>query len=422
MEIDADIAETIVNPEAYADFDRVHDAFAKLRRDRPVGLAAPQGYDPFWVVTRYDDVKQVEMQSDVFHNGARASTLTTQIDDQKVRELTGGSPHLVRSLVQMDAPDHLKYRKLTQTWFAMKNIKAREARIRELARETVDGMLATGGACDFAEDVALRYPLRVIMEVMGVPDEDTPKMLKLTQELFGATDNEMNRDGGHEQGQELVTMLNEVVTEFFGYFTELTEARRKEPRDDLATVIAQAEVDGEPLGPVEAMSYYVLVATAGHDTTSGSTSSAGWALAERPDVLSQVKADPSLIPGLVEESIRWETPVKHFMRTAMEDTEIGGQAVAEGDWLMLSYPSANRDERAFEEPFRFSPARTEKQLAFGHGPHLCLGQHLAKLEMRILWEELLPRVAEMSLDGEPTRVASTFVSGPKRVPIRFKAA
>ena len=171
------------------------------------------------------------------------------------------------------------------------------------------------------------------------------------------------------------------------------------------------------------MSYYIIVATAGHDTTSSSTAGAMWALAENPAQLAKVKADPSLIPGLVDESIRWTTPVKTFMRTVTEDTSFAGRDLKKGDWLMLCYASGNRDEAVFEEPDRFRVDRKpNKHLAFGYGAHLCLGQHLAKMEMRILWEELLPRLSDLALDGVPAMSEATFVNGPKRLPIRFKMA
>ena len=171
------------------------------------------------------------------------------------------------------------------------------------------------------------------------------------------------------------------------------------------------------------MGYYIIVATAGHDTTSSSTAGALWGLAQNPDQLAKVKADPSLIPGLVDESIRWITPVKTFMRTAMEDTEIAGRKMSKGDWLMLCYASGNRDEAVFDAPNDFRVDRSpNKHLAFGYGAHLCLGQHLAKMEMRILWEELLPRLKSVELAGEPAMSQSVFVNGPKRLPIRFEMA
>jgi hypothetical protein len=188
-------------------------------------------------------------------------------------------------------------------------------------------------------------------------------------------------------------------------------------------VIANAKVDGEQISAFDAVSYYLIIATAGHDTTSSSTAGALWALAERPDQLAKVKADPSLIAGLVDESIRWTTPVRHFMRSSAFDTELRGVKIREGDWLMLCYPSGNRDEEVFEDPFEFRVDRSpNRHLAFGYGAHLCLGQHLAKMEMRILWEELLPRLKSVELAGQAKLSEANFVSGPKSLPIRYEFA
>ncbi|HYW03382.1 MAG TPA: cytochrome P450 [Gammaproteobacteria bacterium] len=423
MTIPAEIASTIVDPGAYAQWDPVHAAFTELRRSADLDVAEPEGFDPFWVVTRYDDIHYIERQNELFHNGDRSAVLTTRAADAKVREITGGSPHLVRSLVQMDNPDHKSYRRLTQNWFMPQSLRGLEGRIREIAREFVDHMFARAPECDFARDVAFLYPLRVIMEVIGVPEGDEPRMLKLTQELFGSADTDLNRSGKEEEDADLAALVNEVVTDFVEYFEAMTEDRRAHPRDDLASVIANGTIDGEPLGHLEAMSYYIIAATAGHDTTSASTASGAWALAERPEQLARLKADMSRLPAFIEETVRWETPVKHFMRTATGDTGIRGRKIAKGDWLMLSYVSGNRDEDRFERPFVFDATRSpNKHVAFGYGPHVCLGQHLAKMEMRILWEELLPRLGSLELSGQPTRSAASFVSGPKSVPIRFNPA
>ena len=422
MTISQDIANTIVDPKAYADGDRIDEAFKALRRDSPLDVAQPAGFDPFWVVTRHADIQTVERQNDLFHNGDRASTLTTIEADRKVREMTGGSPHLVRSLVQMDNPDHFAYRKLTQGWFLPQNLRGLEGRIREIARGFIDKMAAKGGECDFARDIAFLYPLHVVMEVLGVPETDEPRMLRLTQELFGAADPDLNRSGAAiVDVQQGVAELQKTVADFMVYFTEMTEDRRRNPRQDLASVIANGQVDGKPLGHLEAMSYYIIAATAGHDTTSNTTAGALWALAENPDQFQKLKADLSLIPGHVEESIRWVTPVKHFMRSATEDTELAGQTIKKGEWLMLCYPSGNRDEAVFDKPFSYDITRSpNKHVAFGYGAHVCLGQHLGRLEMRILWEELLPRLESLELAGTPSRMQANFVCGPKSVPIRYK--
>jgi cytochrome P450 len=282
-------------------------------------------------------------------------------------------------------------------------------------------MTATGGRCDFVKEVALHYPLHVIMTILGVPEEDEPRMLKLTQELFGASDPDLGRQA--DKPREEREFDFSVITDFFNYFHALSERKRANPTDDLASLIANAQIDGQPISDFEAMSYYIIVATAGHDTTSSSTAGALWALAENPAEFAKLKTDPSLIPGLVEESIRWTTPVKTFMRTATEDTEFAGRSMKKGDWLMLCYASGNRDEEVFEDPFAFRVDRKpNKQLAFGYGAHVCLGQHLARMEMRILWEELIPRLKFVALDGEPAMSEAVFVNGPKRLPIRFEMA
>lgn len=420
--ISQDLANTIVDPKAYANGKRIDDAFTVLRKESPLAQAQPEGYDPFWVVTKHADILEVERQNDLFHNGDRAATLTPIEVDRKVREMMGGSPHLVRSLVQMDNPDHMAYRRLTQASFLPQNLKKLEVRIREIAKGFIDRMADKGGTCDFARDVAFLYPLHVIMEVLGVPEVDEPRMLKLTQELFGSADPELNRRGAEVKDAEAgLAAVAETVGEFITYFNEMTEDRRRKPREDLASIIANGMIDGKPLDHFAAMSYYIIAATAGHDTTSNTTAGGLWALAERPDQFARLKADPSLVPSYLEETIRWVTPVKHFMRTATADATLHGQKIAKGDWLMLCYPSGNRDEDVFADPFAFKIDRSpNKHVAFGYGAHVCLGQHLARMEMRLLWEELLPRLDSLELNGAPRLMEANFVCGPKSVPIRYK--
>lgn len=420
--IPQDLANTIVDPKAYADGKRIDAAFTRLRKEMPFAQAQPEKFDPFWVVTKHADILEVERQNDLFHNGDRAAVVTPIEVDRMVREMMGGSPHLVRSLVQMDNPDHMAYRKITQASFLPQNLKKLEGRIREIAKGFIDKMAAKGGTCDFARDIAFLYPLHVIMEVLGVPETDEPRMLKLTQELFGSADPDLNRRGAEVTDAKAgLAAVAETVGDFIAYFNEMTEDRRRKPREDLASIIANATIDGKPLDHFAAMSYYIIAATAGHDTTSNTTAGGLWALAERPDQFQRLKADPSLIPTFLEESIRWVTPVKHFMRTATADAEVHGTKVKKGDWLMLCYPSGNRDEDVFPDPFEFKIDRSpNKHVAFGYGAHVCLGQHLGRMEMRVLWEELLPRLESVELNGTPKLMEASFVCGPKSVPIRYK--
>jgi cytochrome P450 len=424
LEIPEEIARTVISPRAYAEDAPAHAALAWLRANAPLAKASVEGVYPFWIVSKHADILEISRQNALFRSGDMPTTFTTIEGDQIVRKLTGGSPHLLRTLVQMDGLDHAKHRVLTQAWFLPQNIRGLEARIRQIAREHVDHMASLGGECDFVRDVALTFPLRVIMQILGVGPEDEPRMLRLTQELFGAADPDLNRSGSAQApGALALDDLQAVIADFFMYFKAITDARKARPGDDLASVIANGQIDGAPINDFEAMSYYVIVATAGHDTTSSSTAGAIWGLCQYPEAFAEVKADPALIPGLVDEAIRWVTPVKHFMRSATADAEVRGRKIAKGDWLWLSYPSGNRDEEVFDEPEVFKPGRSpNRHLAFGYGAHLCLGQHLAKMEMRILFEELMPRLASVEFAGPATRAEAAFVGGPKRLPIRYRMA
>lgn len=402
----------VAYPQTYADENRLHAIFADMRRNAPVVWQEPVGYRPFWSITKYDDIVEISRQNDLFLNGPRA-VLIDSAEEERVLAMTGGEM-LLRTLIHMDNPDHKLYRGLTLEWFQPKNVNTLRDRIAKLAKETVDRMAASGNECDFVTEAAVWYPLRVILLILGAPPEDEARMLKLTQELFGARDPEMAR--------ELESPMDMgAVGEFFEYFTKMTEERRANPQDDVASVIATATIDGEPIGHLEAMSYYVIVATAGHDTTSSSTSGGLHALIENPDQLAKLKADPSLIPSAVDEMIRWSTPVKHFMRTATEDYELRDQTIRKGDAVMLHYPSGNRDEEVFEDADSFKVDRSpNRHIAFGYGAHLCLGQFLAKLEMRVLFEELIPRLGEVELAGDPSWVQAAFVSGLKHLPIKYQ--
>lgn len=422
-QLPADVAKALTDPKAYGEWNGLHEKFAWARANAPLAVAEVPDYDPFWAVTRHADIMEVSRNNKIFASGARQTTLTMKAIDALVRtQIPDG--HLIKSLVQMDAPDHMKYRLLTQTWFMPKNLRILEDRIREIARETVDHMLSLGDECDFARDVALHYPLRVVMNILGVPREDEPRMLLLTQQLFGSTDPELNRDRAEITDPVAgLQMLNFVVADFENYFKELTASRRQNPQEDVATVLANSTVNGAPIPDRELNGYYIIVATAGHDTTSASTAGAMMELARNPALFERFRAAEVDKAGLIEEAVRWTTPVQHFMRSAVEDTELNGQKIKAGDWMMLCYASGNRDEAVFADPFTFNPDRAPNtQIGFGFGGHVCLGQHLARMEMRILMEELLPRLASVELTGDPARVESVFVGGLKRLPIRFKAA
>jgi cytochrome P450 len=253
----------------------------------------------------------------------------------------------------------------------------------------------------------------VILSLLGLPEDDFPRMMKLTQEMFGGDDEE------HRRGDSAEDLLA-VLADFFNYFSALTASRRANPTEDLASAIANGRIDGELLSDMDTLSYYVIIASAGHDTTKDAISGGLLALAENPDQLTRLRDNMDLMPTAVEEMIRWTTPVKEFMRTAAEDTNIRGVPIAKGESVYLAYVSGNRDEDVFEEPFRFDVGRDpNKHLAFGYGVHFCLGAALARMEMNSLYTELVPRLASIELAGRPELSATTFVGGLKHLPIRY---
>lgn len=428
--LSGDLARRVIDPHAYAQWDGLLDTFDQIRATTPVVKVQPDTpglFDPFWLVTGYDDVMRMSKDNATFLNNPRPVVFSFAQAIEFSRAATG-SNMLVDSLVVFDAPIHPKYRKLTQEWFMPRNLGRLEDELRALAARTVDRMLEnaaeSGGEVDFVKEVSGPYPLRVVMQILGVPEADEPRMQMLTQQLFGGQDKDLSGTGLDQMTPEqVVQIVAGAVKTFEDYFAGIAEDRRQHPTDDVASVIANATVDGQPLPPRDMAGYYIIVATAGHDTTSASTAGAMQALANDPEQWARVKADRSLLPGIVEEAIRWTTPVQHFMRTAAEDVELGGQQVKKGDWLMMNYVAANHDPAQFPDPRRFDAARSpNRHLAFGAGAHQCLGLHLARLEMRILFEALLDRVASVEPAGKAKRASSTFVGGLKSLPLRVTPA
>ena len=410
--------DALVSNVTYGDDKEIHRLLADLRANDPVHWTEPEGFRPFWSITKYADILEIEKLNDQFLNEPRSVLMNKQAEHDLAAMWGGPDPKTgrvspLRTLIDMDGADHRAYRGLTQPWFMPANLKKLEPRMAELARRYVDKMQAMGPECDFTKDIAVYYPLHVIMSIMGVPESDEPRMLKLTQELFGGGDPDMQR-------KERDPNTN-VIADFFMYFNKVTEERRAHPGDDLATVIANGKVNGCPLGPVETASYYIIVATAGHDTTSSSIAGGLRALIENPDQLKKLKENPELLNNAVDEIIRWVTPVQHFMRTATEDYTLRGRRIEKGQAVQLLYISGNRDEEIWPDPFKFNISReNNRHVAFGYGAHVCLGQHLAKMEIRAFFKELLGRLDSIEMTGPSKRVQSTFVSGLKTLPVRYK--
>jgi cytochrome P450 len=407
-----DAAKVLADPTAYADDERLHTALTHLRANNPVAWVDNPPYRPFWAITKHADIMAIERDNELFLSEPRPLLTTAAGDDMAKEQLEAGMG--LRTLIHMDDPHHRKVRQIGADWFRPKAMRDLKVRVDELAKRYVDKMADIGPECDFVTDIAIDFPLYVIMSLLGLPESDFGRMHALTQEMFGGDDDEYKRDGGSLEDQLA------VLLDFFAYFSKLTAARREHPTDDLASAIANGLVDGEPLSDVDTASYYVIVASAGHDTTKDAISGGMRALVDNPAELDRLRSDQGLMGTAVEEMIRWSTPVKEFMRTASADTKVRGVDIAKGESVYLAYVSGNRDEEVFTDPFRFDVGRDpNKHVAFGYGVHFCLGAALARMEMNSLFTELVARLKSIELAGAPELSATTFVGGLKHLPIRY---
>jgi cytochrome P450 len=406
-----DAATVFTDPTAFADEARLYSSLTQLRADAPVAWVDVPLYRPFWAITKHADIMALERNNTVWINAPRVTLATAEADDQIRAQNEAGMG--LRMLIHMDGDHHRRVRAIGADWFRPKAMRALKNTIDGHAKQDVDNMRWSTG-CDFVTEVALNFPLYIILSLLGLPESDFPYLLKLTKEVFGRHDEEFQRSGPDDG-------FFGAIADLLSYFAELTASRRTDPTDDLASSIANARIDGEYLSDVEILSYYVLIATAGHDTTSAALAGGVRALIEHPAQLELLRKEPDLMPTAVEEILRWTTPGKHFMRTATEDTEVRGVRIAAGESAYLSYASANRDEEVFDEPARFDITRDpNKHLTFGHGVHFCLGAALARMEINSFLSELVPRLDRIELAGDPVLSDTLFVGGLKHLPIRHR--
>ncbi len=402
----------LVSPERYAEQGYPHEQWAALRQSSPITWFEPEGYQGFWAITRHADIVEISRKPDLFWNGPRLNIQTLERDVRNAQ----GPP--LRTIVNMDPPDHVVYRRIANQWFTPRNVRLLEDRMVESAQEIVDRLFERDPSepFDFVTEVATPHPLRLIAKLFGVDKEDEPTVLKITNEVFGGTDPEFARDG--DTGSTAASMEDAMA--FFG---RIMEDRLRDPREDLATVIATATVRGEPIQAVEVLSYYFVLLTAGHDTTRNAIAGGLLALMENPAELERLKKDISLCEKAADEIVRWTTPVNQFARTAQQDYELRGKTIKKGESVALFYASANRDEEIFEDPFAFRVDRDPNpHLGFGIGAHFCLGASLARMEIRVLLEELIPRLVSVEHAGTVERMVSSFVGGVKHLPVRMKVA
>lgn len=398
------------DPHRYGDMDAWRADALALHATGPIHHIDAPGFRPFWAVIGHDEVMSVERQPKLFTN----APFPVLSNEAGIAATTATGPQ-IRTLIHMDDPDHLEYRRLTADWFRPASLDRLTGRLDDLSEQALEQLRSAGGRIDFNREIAMHYPLQVILAILGLPESDYPRMLQLTQELFGATDPDLQR------GEATPEEITNVLLDFYAYFTGLTADRRADPKDDLASLIANGTIRGEPMPELEQMGYYTIVATAGHDTTAASMAEGMYRLATNPDQLALLQEHPELMSTAVDEMIRLSSPVRHFMRHAQDDTEIAGTPIARGDWVMLNYTAANLDPRIFDDPLRFDVTRqnADRHIAFGFGVHFCLGAQLARMELRSLFSHLVPALESVELDGPPATSKAVFVSGHKRLPIRY---
>lgn len=391
----------LVSPEAFR-HGHPWAQYAWLRANAPVHRHEQRGTDGFWAITRYDDVRTISRQPKLFSSAAKGPML----GDPTPEEL---APNL-QMMLFMDPPQHDRFKLLVSRGFTPKNAQLLAERIDELSREIVDDVVERG-ECDLVADVAGRLPSGLIAELMGIPRGDGERLYELT-EIMHTTD-----DAVHSREERMM-----AVVEMLTYAAGVVDAKRRNPGDDIASALVQAEIDGDRLTDGELQFFFLLLVNAGGDTTRNLVAAGMQQLFDHPGERARLVADlDGLMPTAVDEMLRYTSPVANFQRTVMEDTVLRGQQLRAGDRVVMFYGSANRDEDVFADPDRFDVGRSPNpHVAFGAGgPHLCLGMHVARIEIASMFRELLTRLPDLEPAGEPELLASSFIAGVKTMPVRF---
>jgi len=381
------------------------EVFARLRREAPVSWQDHPHGRGFWSVVQHGDVVTVNRDAMLF--SSELGSISLLGPDERANGL--GADTRGTMMIASDPPRHTRYRRLVNSGFTPRTMKAIERSLAGRATRIID-LVIEKGSCDFVTDVAAELPLQAIAEIMGVPQEDRGRLFDWSNRMVGLDDPEYATTDGTVASAEL-----------YAYVNDLARQRRADPRDDIVTLLVNAEIDGDSLSEVEFDMFMLLLTLAGNETTRNSTSWGMRALIENPEQYARLRDQPELIDSAVEEILRWASPVLHFRRTATADTELHGQRIARGDKVVMWHISANRDEQVFSEPFRFDITRTpNNHVSFGGGgPHHCLGAYLARMQLRLMIWEIVARIPDMQLAGEPELLRSNVLRGVKHMPVVF---
>ncbi|MBM3140747.1 MAG: cytochrome P450 [Chloroflexi bacterium] len=395
-----------------------HDLFRILRRERPVHWSAPaaSALSGFWSITKLDDVVQISRNPELFISGhgitMQSPQGSTQIQNNPI--LSG------RMMISTDPPDHVRLRRLVNKGFTPRAVRSLEPHIREITTGIIDDVAARG-SCDFVTDVAAQLPLAVICELMGIDRQYWQLMFELTNRVLGSSDAEYQTEGdtvGTIEAARATAMQG--WGRMFEHFMNMIEERKAQPRQDLVGILVNADIDGEQLSLGDILQFCALLVIAGNETTRNAISGGMLALAQHPEEKQRLIDHPELIDTAVEEILRWTSPVAHMARVATRDIEIRGQRIREGERVVMWYGSVNRDEDYFEDPYRFDITRSPNDhLAFGIGEHFCLGAGFARLEIKVMFQELLRRLPDITTAGPPELLRSNFIAGIKHLPVEY---
>jgi cytochrome P450 len=407
--------------------NEAHEIFRLLRREDPVHWnPGGETFNGFWAITKYEDILHISRNPEKFISsrgivgpGLRPEVLAQQMQDNPGAAAGQGNI----SIITMDPPRHVKMRRLVNKGFTPRAVNAMEPQIRQVTNNLLD-RIAGKSSCDFVLEVSSQLPLAVICGMMGLEEQHWPLMFELTNKVLGAGDPEYQTDIPEaERGTGAAARATGMAgfAGMLGFFREALAERRAHPRkDDLVSILLEAELDGAPLSEGDILAFCFLLVVAGNETTRNGISGGLQALCEHPEEKARLLADPTLIDSAVEEICRWTSPLHHMARQATVDAEIRGKQIKAGDRIIMWYLSANRDEDIFDEPYRFNITREPNEhLAFGIGEHFCLGAGFARKEIKVMFQELLRRFPDIELDGAPERLRSNFINGVKHLPVRF---
>lgn len=408
------VPSDIATPQSYAHPEKIDELYTRLRKEQPVVWVESKIYRPFWALTKFADCLEVFSKPEIFNNVPQPAMVPKVWEDERMKTL--GRPNAIRSLSTREPPEHTKYRNILQDWFKPASLLKLKSSIAKIAQEYIDKMASFNSECEFVSTISRDYALEIIMMTLGLPKKDSEFLLNLSIGVVAPS----NKPEFYKNPEEVDIQIL-AADEMMKYFTNIVRERKTNPQNDLSSLIANATIDNQPIDEFNSATLCTSLLAAGHDSTGSILSGCMLVFAQHPHLLKKLKNDMTLIPSAIEEMLRWVSPGKVGIRTVVSDCTIRGQKIKAGERVGICPPSANRDEEAIEDPFtvRFD-RKTNRHITFGHGIHVCLGQHLVRLEMSTLLEHLLPRLESVEVNGELSYNQSFTNGGLKTLPIKYK--